>query len=76
MTDYARMHRHLVYRRWAFVMVVLCGMMAIPECYVAFSYHFPILDDIGMCLTFLLFYLARFVIRKTEMYAVQEITGL
>lgn len=69
MTDYARMHRHLVYRRTAFAVVIFCGMMGIPECYVAFRYHFPILDDIGMFLTFLLFYMARLVIRRTEMYA-------
>lgn len=69
MTDYARMKRHLFYRKIGFGMVILCGMLAIPECYVAFRYHFPILDDIGMFFTFLLFYFARLVIRRTEMYA-------
>lgn len=73
--DYARMHRHLAYRRWAFVVVVFCGIAALPEGASAISYHFPWWDDIAMVATFLLFSAARLVIRRTDMYAVADVTG-
>lgn len=75
MADYARMHRHLRYRRIAFLAVVACGIAALPEGAAAIRYHFPVWDDIAFVATFLTFSMARFVIRSTEMYAVRDITG-
>ena len=73
--DYARMHRHIAYRRWAFVVVACCGIAALPEGAGLLQYHFPWWDDIAVFVTFLAFGMARVVIRRTEMYAVRDLTN-
>lgn len=72
MTDYARMERHIRYRRIAQWARIVALLVMVPEIFEAVKYHFPAWDDIAMPTTLIVQQAASFVCRKTKMYEIEE----